>query len=192
MSKSAVYILNFKVLYNIISEIKNFFNFDLLDFDNEKDLLKEQKKRGDRSFIVLTKGNLNNTLIDKKQIIKIENYPFNLFSLVEKINSNLLMQQYDFQSNITIGEYKLDLNSRIISFNRKELKLTEREIQIVLFLRGQKESTNINLLQKEVWGYAEDSETHTVETHVYRLRKKLKKTYDDQNFIKSDKKGYYI
>ena len=102
------------------------------------------------------------------------------------------MQQYDFQSNITIGKYKLDLNSRIISFNRKELKLTEREIQIVLFLRGQKESTNINLLQKEVWGYAEDSETHTVETHVYRLRKKLKKTYDDQNFIKSDKKGYYI
>ena len=71
MSKSAVYILNFKVLYNIISEIKNFFNFDLLDFDNEIDLLKELKKRGDRSFIVLTKGNLNNTLIDKKQIIKI-------------------------------------------------------------------------------------------------------------------------
>ena len=88
MSKSAVYILNLKVLYNIISEIKNFFNFDLLDFDNVNDLLNEQKKRGDRSFIVLTKGNFNNTLIDKKQIIKIENYPFNFFSLVEKINSN--------------------------------------------------------------------------------------------------------
>ena len=115
MSKSVVYILNFKVLYNIISEIKNFFNFDLLDFDNEKELLNEQKKRGDRSFIVLTKENLDNTLINKKQIIKIENYPFNFFSLVEKINSNLLMQQYDFQSNINIKKYTLDLNSRVVS-----------------------------------------------------------------------------
>ena len=192
MSKSAVYILNFEVLYNIISEIKNFFNYDLFNFDNENSILEEQKKRGNSSFIVISKEKSKNELINNKQIIKIENFPINFLAFVEKINSNLLMQQYDFQSNITIGEYKLDLNSRIISFNRKELKLTEREIQIVLFLRGQKESTNINLLQKEVWGYAEDSETHTVETHVYRLRKKLKKTYDDQNFIKSDKKGYYI
>ena len=192
MSKSAVYILNFKVLYNIISEIKNFFNFDLLDFDNEKDLLKEQKKRGDRSFIVLTKGNFNNTLIDKKQIIKIENYPFNFFSLVEKINSNLLMQQYDFQSNINIKEYTLDLNSRVVSSKNNKLKLTEREIEIILFLKKHKNPININVLQKEVWGYAEDSETHTVETHVYRLRKKIKKTFDDQNFIQSDKKGYFI
>ena len=192
MSKSAVYILNFKVLYNIISEIKNFFNFDLLDFENEKELLNEQKKRGDRSFIVLTKENLDNTLIDKKQIIKIENYPFNFFSLVEKINSNLLMQQYDFQSNINIKEYTLDLNSRVISSKNNKLKLTEREIEIILFLKKQKNPININVLQKEVWGYAEDSETHTVETHVYRLRKKIKKTFDDQNFIQSDKKGYFI
>ena len=192
MSKSAVYILNFEVLYNIISEIKNFFNYDLFNFDNENSILEEQKKKGNSSFIVISKEKSKNELINNKQIIKIENFPINFLAFVEKINSNLLMQQYDFQSNITIGKYKLDLNSRIISFNRKELKLTEREIQIVLFLRGQKESTNINLLQKEVWGYAEDSETHTVETHVYRLRKKLKKTYDDQNFIKSDKKGYYI
>ena len=192
MSKSAVYILNFKVLYNIISEIKNFFNFDLLDFDNEKDLLKEQKKRGDRSFIVLTKGNLNNTLIDKKQIIKIENYPFNFFSLIEKINSNLLMQQYDFQSNINIKEYTLDLNSRVVSSKNNKLKLTEREIEIILFLKNQNKPINIDILQKEVWGFSKELETHTVETHVYRLRKKLKKSFDDQNFIKSDKKGYFI
>ena len=192
MSKSAVYILNFKVLYNIILEIKNFFNFDLLDFENEKELLNEQKKRGDRSFIVLTKENLDNTLINKKQIIKIENYPFNFFSLVEKINSNLLMQQYDFQSNINIKEYTLDLNSRVVSSKNNKLKLTEREIEIILFLKKHKNPININVLQKEVWGYAEDSETHTVETHVYRLRKKIKKTFDDQNFIQSDKKGYFI
>ena len=192
MSKSAVYILNFKVLYNIIYEIKNFFNFDLFDFENEKDLLNEQKKRGDRNFIILTTENFDNNLIDKKQIIKIENYPFNLFSLVEKINSNLLMQQYDFQSNINIKEYTLNINSRVVSSKNNKLKLTEREIEILLFLKKQKDPININVLQKEVWGYAEDSETHTVETHVYRLRKKIKKTFDDQNFIQSDKKGYFI
>ena len=192
MSKSAVYILNFKVLYNIIYEIKNFFNFDLFDFENEKDLLNEQKKREDRNFIVLTTENFDNNLIDKKQIIKIENYPFNLFSLVEKINSNLLMQQYDFQSNINIKEYTLDLNSRVVSSKNNKLKLTEREIEIILFLKKHKNPININVLQKEVWGYAEDSETHTVETHVYRLRKKIKKAFGDQNFIQSDKKGYFI
>ena len=72
------------------------------------------------------------------------------------------------------------------------LKLTEREIEILLFLKKQKDPININVLQKEVWGYAEDSETHTVETHVYRLRKKIKKAFGDQNFIQSDKKGYFI
>ena len=192
MNKSAVYILNFEDLYNIIYEIKNFFNFDLFDFENEKDLLNEKKKRGDRKFIVLTRDNFDNNLIDKKQIIKIENYPFNLFSLVEKINSNLLMQQYDFQSNINIKEYTLNINSRVFSSKNNMLKLTEREIEILLFLKKQKYPININVLQKEVWGYAEDSETHTVETHVYRLRKKIKKAFDDQNFIQSDKKGYFI
>ena len=192
MSKSAVYIINFKVLYNIINEIKNLFNFDLINFENEKDVLKDQKKRRDKSFIVLTKYDSDYSLIDKNQIIKIEKYPFSFFSLVEKINSNLLMQQYDFQSNININGYKLDLNSKIISFKNNKLKLTQRETEIILFLKEQKVPININILQKEVWGYAEDLETHTVETHVYRLRKKLKKAFDDLNFIKSDKKGYFI
>ena len=192
MSKPAVYINNFKVLYNIIFEIKNFFNFDLFNNESEKSILEHQKKREDKSFIVITHQKLKNNLINNKQIIIVENYPLNLLSLIEKINSTLLMNQYDFQSNITLGKYMLDLNSRIISSNINKLKLTEREIQIILFLKKQNQSTNINILQKEVWGYAEESETHTVETHIYRLRKKVKKSFDDQNFIKSDKEGYFI
>ena len=192
MSKSAVYIYNFRVLYNIIFEIKNLFNFDLFENENEQSILKEQKKRVNKSFIVITQDKLKNNYINNKQIIMVESYPLNLLSLIEKINSNLLMQQYDFQSNISISDYLLNLNSRIISLGNNKLKLTEREIQIILFLKKQKQPININILKKEVWGYAEESETHTVETHIYRLRKKLKKTFDDQNFIKSDKKGYFI
>ena len=69
-----------------------------------------------------------------------------------------------------------------------KLKLTEREIEIILFLKKQKNPININVLQKEVWGYAEDSETHTVETHVYRLRKKLKKLLMTKILFKVTKK----
>ena len=192
MSKSAVYIYNLKVLYNIIFEIKNFFNFDLFYNESEKSILEEQKKRGDKSFIIITHQKFKNNSINNKQIMTVENYPLNLLSLIEKINSNLLMQQYNFQSNINLGEYLLDLNSRIISSGNGSLKLTEKEIQILLFLKKQKQPININVLQKEVWGYAEESETHTVETHIYRLRKKIKKSFDDQNFIKSNKKGYFI
>ena len=192
MSKSAVYIYNFKVLYNIIFEIKNFFNFDLFYNESEKSIFEEQKKRSDKSFIIITHQKLKNNSINSKQIMTVENYPLNLLSLIEKINSNLLMQQYNFQSNINLGDYLLDLNSRIISLKNNNLKLTEREIQIILFLKKQKQPININILQKEVWGYAEESETHTVETHIYRLRKKIKKSFDDQSFIKSGKKGYFI
>ena len=192
MSKSAVYIYNFKVLYNIIFEIKNFFNFDLFYNESEKSIFEEQKKRCDKSFIIITPQKLKNNSINSKQIMTVENHPLNLLSLIEKINSNLLMQQYNFQSNINLGDYLLDLNSRTISLKNNKLKLTEREIQIILFLKKQKQPININILQKEVWGYAEESETHTVETHIYRLRKKIKKSFDDQSFIKSDKKGYFI
>ena len=192
MNKSAVYILNFKDLYNIIYEIKNFFNFDLFDSEDTKRIIDNQKKRPDKNFIVVTKKKFNEDHINNKQIIIIDSLPLNFFSLIEKINSTLLMQQYDFQSNINIEGYKLDINSRIISSKANKLKLTEREIQIILFLKDQNKPINIDILQKEVWGYSQELETHTVETHVYRLRKKIKKCFDDPNFIKSDKKGYFI
>ena len=82
--------------------------------------------------------------------------------------------------------------SRTISKKDKELKLTQREIEVILFLRKNKQPINVNTLQKEVWGYSEDLETHTVETHIYRLRKKLKNIFDDDNFIESLKDGYLI
>ena len=192
MNKSAVYILNFEDLYNIIYEIKNFFNFDLFNSEDVNWIIDNQKKRPDKNFIVVTKKKFNEDYINNKQIITADTLPLNFFSLVEKINSTLLMQQYDFQSNINIESYKLDINSRIISSKVGKLKLTEREIQIILFLKDQNKPINIDILQKEVWGHTQELETHTVETHVYRLRKKIKKSFNDQNFIKSDKKGYFI
>ena len=79
-----------------------------------------------------------------------------------------------------------------MSFEKKDLKLTEREIEIILFLNSKDKPQSIDVLQKEVWGYSENLETHTVETHVYRLRKKINETFEDSNFLVSSKDGYKI
>ena len=190
MNKSSLNILNFKTLYNIFFETKNFHNLDLYEFQNENDLIEGLKKQ--KNSLIISRVQISNQSVNQKQIIVIENYPLNFFSLIDQINSKFLMQQYDLQSNYEMKDYKVDLNSRTISKKNKELKLTQREIEVILFLRKNKQPINVNTLQKEVWGYSEDLETHTVETHIYRLRKKLKKIFDDENFIESLKEGYLI
>jgi len=112
--------------------------------------------------------------------------------LIEKINVSLLKSKYSEQSDILIGKYSIDLNSRIIKNSKESLKLTEREIQIILFLKNSKEPQNIEILQKEVWSHNSNLETHTVETHIYRLRKKIFEKFNDENFINSTKQGYVI
>ena len=86
----------------------------------------------------------------------------------------------------------MDLNSRIIANNKKSLKLTEREMDIILFLIEKKQPQKINDLQNQVWRYSSELETHTVETHIYRLRKKINDCFKDENFIISTDKGYFI
>ena len=88
--------------------------------------------------------------------------------------------------------YILDLNSRTIVNNNKYLKLTEKEIDIILFLNDSKKPEKINVLQSKVWGYSQELETHTVETHIYRLRKKIRDSFNDENFILSLDDGYSI
>ena len=84
------------------------------------------------------------------------------------------------------------MNKRVIIKNNKELKLTEREIDIILFLTKCNKTQSINILQNKVWGYSSDLETHTVETHIYRLRKKFLDNFVDNNFIISSNNGYKI
>ena len=72
------------------------------------------------------------------------------------------------------------------------MKLTEREIDIILFLNQNKTPQSVDTLQNKVWGHLFDLETHTVETHIYRLRKKIKEKFNDINFIISHDDGYVI
>ena len=78
-------------------------------------------------------------------------------------------------------------------FNKnKILELTKKEIDIIIFLKNSKEPVTISKLQAEVWGHHSKLETHTVETHIYRLRKKINNTFENYEFIKSSKSGYFI
>ena len=193
MSKSFVNIIDFPVLYNVLFEVKDFLNFEVVNYENENVFLEKiEKENSIKNYTIVTKKFLNNKNINQKSIIYLDNIPINFISLIDKINTNLLKQRFSFQSNINIKNYTLNLNSRVISKNENELKLTEREIEIILFLNDKKKPQNINILQKEVWSYASDLETHTVETHIYRLRKKIFNTFRDNNFLISKKDGYLI
>ena len=193
MSKSFVNIIDFPVLYNVLFEVKDFLNFEVVNYENENVFLEKiEKENSIKNYTIVTKNFLNNKNINQKSIIYLDNTPINFISLIDKINTNLLKQRFSFQSNIHIKNYSLNLNSRVISKNENELKLTEREIEIILFLNDKKKPQNINILQKEVWSYVTDLETHTVETHIYRLRKKIGNKFNDNNFIVSSKEGYLI
>ena len=91
-----------------------------------------------------------------------------------------------------IGSYKINLNSREMSQSNLRLKLTEKEINSIIYLFNSKDEVKINELQSKVWGYQPELETHTVETHIYRLRKKILKKFNDDSFILTNKSGYQI
>ncbi len=195
MVKQTIHIIDFKILYNILDEIKDYLKFQILHYKNEEIFLNSNDLNLN-DYLILVKPNnkvfLNNEKISRNKIFSIPNYPITIDKLVEILNVNLIKQKYNYQSNIYIKDYKLDLNSRTITKNNQNLKLTQKEIDIILFLNGYVKPQKVNVLQNKVWGYSLELETHTVETHIYRLRKKIKDEFKDNNFILSNDDGYFI
>ena len=193
MNKQSIIIYDFEILFIILKEIKENLKFEIFNLIKDDKIPKlDNNTYGNYLIVVKSLSNFINKDIEKKKLYLIENLPIKIDKLIEKINIQLLKQKYNYQSEIRINKYKLNLNSREISLNKKLVKLTEREIDIILFLNENKKPINIDILQKEVWGYSSELETHTVETHIYRLRKKLKDKFNDEEFILSLKKGYQI
>ncbi len=197
MSKQIVNFIELTELYNILNEIKNFLSFDLKNYKNKDVFFKDLDKNSvTKESLIVTNSieNIKSNIkkIDIRNVLVFENFPIQLRKIIDQINIQLIKQRYDFQSKISIKNYNLNLNSRIISKNKKDLKLTEREIDIILFLKKQNKPKTIEILQNEIWHYSSDLETHTVETHIYRLRKKIKDQFNDKNFIVSYKDGYSI
>ena len=185
MNNQNVIFYQFNSFYKILRELEADLNLNILQVLND-DELKEKAKNLD-NYVVISNINQNFS----NQLI-IDNYPINIFKFIEKLNLTFLKNTFNEQSKIVIKNYLLDLNSREIKLDNKNLKLTEKEVQTILYLSKAKKPSNINELQNKVWGYHSKLETHTVETHIYRLRKKFLNTFNDQNFIMSYKHGYQI
>ena len=179
-------IYKFSSLYHILEELDLDLNFKIFFIDNEK-LLNYKINSLNNYLIISNKKNLNTD----NQII-INNTPINIFKLVEKINIEFLKLQFNNQSHLKINKYVIDLNARLMLFNNIKLKLTEKEINTITYLSKLSTPVSINELQEKVWSYQSDIETHTVETHIYRLRKKIFNKFDDNEFIISKKNGYQI
>ena len=197
MFLQTVYVLEIPTLYKILNEIKENFSFKISNFEKIEDFLESLKQKKidlDNSAILINENKMKfiQSKINKRNIFITSNFPIDIQKLVEKINIQLIKQKYNIQSNFNIKQYCLNINSRILSKENNNLKLTEKEIDIIIFLYKSKKTTNVSVLQKEVWGYSPDLETHTVETHIYRLRKKIKDNFKDENFILSQKEGYLI
>ena len=184
MNNQNLVIYDFKILYEILREINNYINFKLISVDKVSDLnLKDQN-----DYLLISNKKIKNV----ENQITLNNFPIDIIKLIESINVKFLKKKYSQQSDIDIGDYKLNLNSRKIFNGTKSLNLTEREANIVIYLNNSKKPVKISKLQTEVWGHNSKLETHTVETHIYRLRKKIKEKFDDENFIISSKEGYSI
>tara|TARA_Y100000590_G_scaffold429291_1_gene541713 strand:- start:2314 stop:2958 length:645 start_codon:yes stop_codon:yes gene_type:complete len=213
MVEQNINIVGIPILYNILAEIKDYLSFKITNFNKCDDFLNfiKEKKVEDKNFFIITNTNNKNYFLNKKYdlkniffLVKQDsnsnsdhdynelNYPIDIQNLIEKINIQLIKHKYSFQSKIKVKNYYLDLNSRTISKNKNDLKLTEREMEIILFLNDSKKPQKINDLQNKVWSYSSELETHTVETHIYRLRKKIKECFKDIDFIISTDNGYFI
>ena len=197
MHSQKLHILNIPELDKIIIEIKDYFNYEINYFTEKKNLIKkidEDRKFLENSIIIVNQKDFSSlkTKTNEKQIYCITKFPIKISNLVDQLNARLLQQNFSVQSNININKYTLDINSKILKKFDKKLKLTEREIDTIIFLKNGNKPVNVDTLQKKVWKYGEDLETHTVETHIYRLRKKIKDAFNDDTFIQSKKDGYTI
>ena len=196
MAKQLISIVEISSLNEILNEINYPFSLKIFNFENINEFLdKINSENSDisGSLIISKKNNLqllSTNSVNDKDLILLDDEPIKILSLIEKINITVIKKKYNYQSELFIKKYKLDLNSRIISYQKNKLKLTEREIDIILFLKERNSPQPVKNLQNEVWKYSSTLETHTVETHIYRLRKKIKDQFNDDEFIFSLKDGY--
>ena len=189
-----VFIINFNSLYEILDEIKENLSFKIINLKNDEDLEKKLDLNK-LDYLVISKTShklLRNINIPDKNFLDFNDLPLSFKKLLELINIKLIKLKFNQQSKITIKGYELNLNSKFFSKDNLKLKLTEKEIEIILYLNNKKIKHNVEDLQKNIWGYSANMETHTVETHIYRLRKKISDLFKDENFILSHKNGYFI
>jgi len=212
MDKLTISIFGNKIFSEIINEIKLFSKFKLKFYDNldlcTKDAVNHDqlviffiteankqyyKKLENNSFplIVIANSPIPKNILSSDFVEQL-NIPFSVLNLEKKIVSLLAKYKFKKSSLINLCGYTIDKNKRRIKKNNLILQLTEKEINFLILFSQNNQPLSRNFILKNVWNYSSKSDTHTVETHIYRLRKKFLEKFKDSNFIKNNDKGYYI
>ena len=181
MSIQNLIIYKFIPLFDILEELSLDLNFKISLIEDENFLNQEIKNYN--NYLVVSKKKYPNVI---NQFV-LENKPIKILKLIEKINIEFLKIKFNSQSHVKVKKYTIDQNSREMLIQDIKLKLTEKEINTIKYLSNSNQPVGIDELQKMVWSYQSDIETHTVETHIYRLRKKILNTFNDNEFIVSKK-----
>ena len=201
-----------QIFSEIITELKIFSKFKIKYYDNFDSWIKNVvgarqlaiffRTNSDQNHLEnISKNNFPLIIVNQssplqsiksREFIEQLNIPFRILDLEKKIISLLSKYKFNKDSLISLSSYTIDKNERKIKKNNIELQLTEKEINFLISFTKNKEPLSRNFVLKNVWNYSSESDTHTVETHIYRLRKKILQKFNDDNFIKNNKKGYYI
>ena len=212
MSCSIISIFGNKILSEILHEMKLFSKYYVKYYDDIDLCVKDAEKKNqlviffvpelNKNFFNEIKMNnlplifvgesstLKNILSDKRN--DQLSMPFSILDFKKKVISTIAKNEFKKNSLINLNDYVIDKNERKIKKNNLELQLSEKEINFLILFSENKEPISRSLVLKNVWNYSPESETHTVETHIHRLRKKILEKFGDNNFIKNNNKGYYI
>ncbi|MEK9561596.1 MAG: winged helix-turn-helix domain-containing protein, partial [Pelagibacteraceae bacterium] len=194
-----------KTEYNLqnlksFKEVKEILKTPLIDVyvflffvdDLEKLDLKELKKIKYPKIFFSKKSENFKTIKKDNVLSSFLELPVNYQDLEKIIKLAILKFKFLFQSKVEIGKYNLDKNERTISYGKKSAKLTERELDIILYLSGKKEGATKQEIMKDIWSHGEEIDSHTYETHLYRLRQKLQSKLSDKKFISVEDGKYFI
>ncbi len=201
-----------KIFLEILNELKLFSKFKILYYEEFDLLIKNIES--ENQLIVLFTNESNKKYINKKEIVNYPSIhiteplvknneilgnlseklsqPFSINEFNKKITMLIAKSEFKKNSLIFLNDYTIDKNERKIKKNDLDLQLSEKEINFLILFSKNKDPISKNFVLKNVWNYSSESETHTVETHIHRLRKKILEKFNDNNFIKNNNKGYYI
>ena len=196
MVNQKLYIINLSNFYDILDELKEHIGYEISKFNSKEIFFDKYNNKNislENSILIVNEKEYDFFVksIKEDQIIKFKP-PVNIFKFIENLNVRFIQKKYQDQSNINVKDFFLNINSRELKKDKLTLKLTERETDMILYLNDSKKPVNVETLEKEIWQHSSDLETHTVETHIYRLRKKIKAEFGNDDLIKSNKDGYTI
>tara|TARA_Y100000590_G_scaffold304483_1_gene343357 strand:- start:613 stop:1236 length:624 start_codon:yes stop_codon:yes gene_type:complete len=207
MDNYTISIFNNKIFFEIINEIKLFSKYKIKHYEDLQ-LCKEHAYKKSHIIVFFEKSiksieknslpiivileNQKNDLNLSGELVEQINMPFSILEFEKKVISIISKANFRKNSLIELHGYIIDKNERKIKKDQVELQLSEKEVNFLVLFSQNNKPVSRNFVLKNVWNYSDKSETHTVETHIHRLRKKILEKFGDNNFIKNNNKGYYI